>query len=149
MTSVATSSEKYRKMLVIEGSRYLVYHVQSRKLLQIHEPPHDKKKKKKWSLRPAKTQISLDIRPVWSESLQCAHWVAEDLRFLHADSKVSDQTGHHPPSLIWVFAGRTVHFVGFVMRRLIWSFCCKPTTRYARPDTGLPEREWWPQHIKT
>ena len=29
----------------------------------------------KWSVRPTKTQISLGIRPVWSESLQCAQWV--------------------------------------------------------------------------
>ena len=32
----------------------------------------------KWPLCPAKTQISLDNRPVWSESSQCAQWVAED-----------------------------------------------------------------------
>ena len=32
-----------------------------------YEPPHDKTKKK-MTVRPAKTQISLGIRPVWSES---------------------------------------------------------------------------------
>ena len=32
----------------------------------------------KWPVRPAKTQISLGIRPVWSESLLCAQWVAKD-----------------------------------------------------------------------
>ena len=37
--------------------------------------------------------------------------------FLHADSKDSDQTGWKP-RLIRVFAGRTSHFVGFVMRQL-------------------------------
>ena len=31
----------------------------------------------KVTLRPAKTQISLDIRPVWSESSLCAQWVAK------------------------------------------------------------------------
>ena len=62
---------------------------------------------------PAKTQISLGIRPVWSESSLCTQWIAEDPRFLHADSKDSDQTGRLP-RLIWVFPGRT-HFVGFVM----------------------------------
>ena len=30
-----------------------------------------------------------------------------------------DQTGQMP-RLIWVFAGRTCHFVGFIMRWLIW-----------------------------
>ena len=33
----------------------------------------------------------------------------------------SDQPGL-PPSLIWVFAGRTCHFVGFVMKRLIYCY---------------------------
>ena len=46
-------------------------------------------KPRKWHVHPAKTQIILD----------------------------SDQTGWMP-RLIWVFAGRTCHFVGFVMRRL-------------------------------
>ena len=55
--------------------------------------------------------------PVWSKSLLCAQWKAKDPRFLHVDSKDSDQTGRMP-RLIWVFAGRTCHFVGFVMRRL-------------------------------
>ena len=47
---------------------------------------------------------------------------SEDPRFLHADSDYSDQPGH--PS-DWAdaqadlsLAGRTCHFVGFVMRRL-------------------------------
>ena len=70
-----------------------------------------------WHVRPAKTQISLGIRPVWSESSLCAQWVAKDPSFLHVDSKDSDQTGRMP-RLIWVFAGRTCHFVGFVTRRL-------------------------------
>ena len=43
----------------------------------------------------------------------CCIWL------LHADSEGPDQTGwmHR---LIWVFAGRTCHFVGFVMLRLSW-----------------------------
>ena len=59
------------------------------------------------TVRPAKTQISLGIRPVWSESSLCAQWVAKDPSFLHADSEDADQTGQMP-RLIWVFAGRTV-----------------------------------------
>ena len=77
-------------------------------------------KSTKW-LRPAKTQINLCIRPVWSESLVCTQWVAKDPSFLHADSEDTDQTGQMP-RLIWVFAGRTCHFVGFVMRQLICFF---------------------------
>ena len=58
------------------------------------------------------TQISLGIRPVWSESSLCAQRVAKDPSFLHADSENSYQTGRMP-RLIWDFAGRTCHFVGF------------------------------------
>ena len=57
------------------------------------------------TVRPAKTQISLGIRPVWSESSLSAwrklgslatHWAQDP-----------DQTGQMP-RLIWVFAGRIV-----------------------------------------
>ena len=82
----------------------------------VSEPPHDKTNKK--NVRPAKTQISLGIRTVWSESLLCTQCVAKDTSSLHADSEDSDQTGRMP-RLIWVFAGRTCHFVCFVMRRVI------------------------------
>ena len=44
-----------------------------------------------------------------------------DPLFLHMDSEYSDQPGQMP-RLIWVFAGRKGHFVGFVMRRLISEF---------------------------
>ena len=59
------------------------------------------------SVRPAKTQISMGICPVRSESSRCAHWVAKDPSFLHADSEDSDQTGRMP-RLIQVFARRTL-----------------------------------------
>ena len=61
-----------------------------------------------------------DICPVWSESSLCTQWVAKDLSFLHADSEDSDQTGRMP-RMIWGFTGRTCHFAGFVMRRLIYA----------------------------
>ena len=57
--------------------------------------------------------------PGWSEFSLCAQWIAKESSFLHADSEDSDQTGRMP-RLIWVFAGRTNHFVGFVVRRLNW-----------------------------
>ena len=60
--------------------------------------------------------MSLGIHPVWSESSLCAQYVVKGLMFLHANSEASDQTGRMP-SLIWVFAGHTDHFVGFVMRQ--------------------------------
>ena len=58
---------------------------------KINEPPHDKTNKK--HVRPAKTQISLGIRPVCSESSLCAQWVAKDPSFHHKDSEDPDQTG--------------------------------------------------------
>ena len=70
----------------------------------------------KWHVRPAKTLISLGIRPVWSESSLSAWRKLGSLATHWADSK-TDQNGRMP-RLIWVFAGRTCHFVGFVMRRL-------------------------------
>ena len=70
-----------------------------------NEPQHDKTNKV--TVRPAKTQISLGIRPVYSESSLCAQWEAKDPRFLHADSEDSDQTGR-----------MHTHFVDFVMSRL-------------------------------
>ena len=69
------------------------------------EPRHDKTNN--MSVRPAKTQVSLEVHPGWSESSLCAQWVAKDPSFLHADSEDSDQTGRIP-SLIWVFAGSTL-----------------------------------------
>ena len=49
-------------------------------------------------MHPAKTQtqISLGIRPVWSESSLCTQWVGKDPSFHHADSEDSDQTGLMP-----------------------------------------------------
>ena len=47
----------------------------------------------------------------------CVLRISKDLRFLRADSEDLDQTGRMP-RLIWVFAGRACHFVGFVMWRL-------------------------------
>ena len=70
-----------------------------------YEPPHDKTNK--MAVRPAKTQISLDIRPVWSESSLSAWRKLGSLATHWAHSEDSDQTGRMP-RLIWVFAGRTV-----------------------------------------
>ena len=42
----------------------------------------EEEKTDKWHVRPAETQISLNIRPVWSESSQCAQWVAAILLVL-------------------------------------------------------------------
>ena len=69
------------------------------------DPRHDKTNN--MALRPAKTQISLSIRPVWSESLLSAWRSIRSLATHWAHSEDSDQTGRMP-RLIWVFAGRTL-----------------------------------------
>ena len=68
----------------------------------------DMTKPTKMNVRPAKTQISLGIRPVWSESSLCTQWVAKGLRFLHADSEDSDQTGRTVTLLVLSWGGSNV-----------------------------------------
>ena len=82
-----------------------------------NEPRHDKTNKRR--VRPAKTQISLGIRQVWSEASLCAQWVAKDPSFLHADSGDAD-----PPWLIWVFAGRTA---------ILLVLSCRGSNKYVVP----------------
>ena len=74
-------------------------------VINLYEPPHDKTNKV--SVCPVKTQISLGIHPVWSETslstwrklgFLATHWV-------HIED--SDQTWRMP-RLIWVFAGHTL-----------------------------------------
>ena len=67
---------------------------------------------------------------VWSESSLCDQWVAKDPRFLHVDSKDSDQTGRMS-RLIWVFAGRTLIWLVLSCRgsnaHETAAFLCTPT----------------------
>ena len=72
-------------------------------------PLHEKTNKK--TVRPIKDQPG-HLR----QSSLCAQWIAKDPSFLNADSEDSDQTELMPR--IVIFAGRTCHFVGFVMRWL-------------------------------
>ena len=83
-----------RKPAINHHRRYLALYTWTKLHNKLHvhedgnriEPPHDKSNK--MSVRPAKTQISLGIRPVWSDSSLCAQWVAKDPSFLHADTEV-------------------------------------------------------------
>ena len=93
------------------------------------EPPRDKTNKV--SVRPAKTQISLGIRPVWSESLLSAwrklgplatHWVHSEDWSDWADAQAD-------LSLRWVHS----HIAGFVTRRLI----CKINFGLINLDTEM------------
>ena len=60
-----------------------------------------------------------------------AQWVAKDPTLLQADSEDSDQT-RRLSRLICVFAGRTGHFVGFVVLRHIFIL----TKTIQRPDAS-------------
>ena len=79
------------------------------------EPPRDKTNKMACAPSEdrsawASTQSDQSSLSAWRKiGSWAAHW---------AHSEDSDQTGRMP-RLIWVFAGRTCNFVGFVMRRLI------------------------------
>ena len=90
---------------------------------------HSTTKPIKWYMQPAKTQSSLGIRPAGSQyslsawrniGSSATHW---------AHCEDPDQT-RRMPRLIWVSAGRTIHFVGFVMRRLKYHHGCFHNTAY-------------------
>ena len=70
-----------------------------------YEPQHDKTNK--MTVRPAKTHISLGIRPVWSECSLSAWRNIGSLATHWTHTEDSDQTGQMP-RLIWVFAGCTL-----------------------------------------
>ena len=100
---------QYRMSLVIIKIYQLSYHL----VLFIYEPQHDLTK---WHVRPAKTQISLGIRPVWSESSLSAWRKLGSLATHWAHSEDSDWVDAQADlSLRWAHS----HFVCFVMRRLI------------------------------
>ena len=71
--------------------------------ISIIEPPHDKTNNV--AVRSAKTQISLGIRPVWSESSLSAWRKVGSLSTHWTQSKGSNQTGRMP-RFIWVFVVR-------------------------------------------
>ena len=71
---------------------------------------------------PAKSQINMRIRAVWSESWQGTLRVAKDPKCLLADSEDSDQSVWIR-KLVCVFSGRTYNLVGNIVPWLILSYC--------------------------
>ena len=100
---------------------------------------HRMSKATKWRVRPTKAQISLDIRPIWSESSLSACRKLGFLAIHWAHSKDSGQTGRMP-SLTWVFAGRTCYFVAFALARLCklcrCQFCNLTSVQYDSPSSS-------------
>ena len=80
-----------------------VLYFETKKNTQTYEPRHDKTNKV--SVRPAKTRISLGIRPVWSES-SLSTW--RKLGSLATHWAHSEDWSDWMPRLIWVFAGHTL-----------------------------------------
>ena len=70
------------------------------------------------NVRPAKTQISLGICPVWSV-FNVGMKKPLVLGFLLSTQRRL-WSGWLMPQLVWVFVGRTGHFVGFFMRWPKW-----------------------------
>ena len=83
----------------------------------LYEPQHDKTNKV--TVHPAKTQISLGIHPVWSESSLSPWRKLGSLAAHWAHSEGSDQTGRMP-RLIGVFTGRTVTLLVLSCRGSWW-----------------------------
>ena len=104
-----------------------------------YEPIHDKTNNV--VVRPAKTQISLGICPVWSESSLSAWRKLGSLATHWAYSEDPDQTGRMP-RLIWVFDGRTCHFVGFVMGLLLFGWNISPCPRFWWNTHNILKNEW-------
>ena len=83
--------------------------------------------------RPAKTQISLGIHPVWPES---------SLALNSSNSEGSDQTGRMP-RLIRVFTGRTRHFVCNAWSPSPWKTVFSGYMRTAENQIRPRIREMW------
>ena len=60
------AAENISQILNVQASYLILLFLLLLTIAWIIEPPHEKPTK--WAVRPAKTQISLGIRPLWSES---------------------------------------------------------------------------------
>ena len=101
----------------------------------INEPAHEKTYIQ-WDMRPAKTQISLRIRAVWSESslITCAFY---SLRAIQRGLNENPCHTWWMYGLIWVFAGYTGLIVGFVVCWLICYSCTVCLDLFALPPGAV------------
>ena len=113
------TASKKEPTLLLHNLMICVYTFHQRKKERKKETNKQTSKQTKWHVRPAKTQISLGIRPVWSEFSLFPWRKLGSLPTHRARIEDYDQTGWMS-RLIWVFAGRKDRFVGLVMRRLIY-----------------------------
>ena len=104
-------------------------------------------------VRPAKTQVSLGVRPVRSESSLSTWRKLGSLATYWAHREDSDQT-RRMPSLIWVFAGCSLTLLvlschGSVFVSLIclpsYSLPTRQLLKVRNAEMGTGKREWRPQ----
>ena len=95
-------------------------------------------------VRPAKTQISLGIRPVWSESSLSAWRKLGSLATHWAHSEDSDQTGHMPfcwfcqdPALVCLLFGHIDESLH--ADRITWLYVYQP-----QHNLSTPVMYYWP-----
>ena len=81
----------------------------------INEP--EQNKANKITCAPSEDSEQPGYPPSLIRASLCDLRTAKDLTLLHANSEDSDQSGRIP-RLIWVYAGRTCHFDGFIVLRL-------------------------------
>ena len=110
----------------------------------VYEPPRDKINKV--SVRPAKTQISLGIRPVLSESSLSTWRKLGSLATHWAHNEYSDQTGRMP-RLIWVFAGRTATLLVLSRGGSIMVWLLYPSPSIFNNITDWPGRQMHSLHF--
>ena len=121
----------YRNLATVDTTEYRILFPRSDEAsADTDHVYHNRNKNNKMSrdvTKPAKWVCAQRrLKSAWASAksyqiLRCAQWVAKGPRFLHVDSEDSDQTGRMP-RLIWVFAGRTCSFIGFVTSRLKFIF---------------------------
>ena len=97
------------------------YELMTAPTTKVIEPPHDKTNKIMGAQRR--------LRSAWAfaqsdQSSLCTQWVAKEARFLHADSEDWSDCANVQADLSLCWAH--IHFVGFVMRRLICFFPFNP-----------------------
>ena len=130
-----------RKLWIITVRNHLFILIYLSRLMTKVYLSHLMRKPTKWHMCSAKTQISLVIRPVWSEFSLSAWRKLGSLSTDWAHSEDSDQThcadAQADLSLRWAHS----HFVGFVMRWLMYFQRYRVWFRAAYCIAG--GRWWW------
>ena len=97
----------------------------------------------KWHVCPVNSQISLGIRPYWSEPSLCAQWVAKDPRFLHADSEDwSDWADTWDICQLFSLERLFVSFIQILKNSTLLAVVVKLCTYHVFPQRGVVGIPW-------